>query len=96
MIKTFLISIFLATSASAVLADSTIIESKPITLTRDNVTYHYTVTEKSDGRYISGYVENTGDTFTLRVAHGRVTGDCGGTDVDFKVSDATSRVASAR
>ncbi len=57
------------------------------TMTRDGVTYLYTVAQQGDVKVISGKDTTSGNDFTFRVAHGRVEGLVAGRPVDFSLSD---------
>jgi hypothetical protein len=90
MIKTFLslAAVAILTVAAPALAAET------QTITRDGVTYVYSVQETPKATLIKGY-EQGGKPFSLRVANGRVNGHANGGYVSFAVSSVVRTGAAA-
>jgi hypothetical protein len=82
MIKFFIPALTIFAFATPAFADKT----APVTFSRNGETYEYTVAEKPGVKIIEGTVLTTGETFVLRVANGRVTGDVAGRDVSFPLT----------
>jgi hypothetical protein len=86
-----LLSVGIAFSAAPVFADTV---SQPYRYTRDGQTY-VIATRITDGgdKILSGYEEKTGRQFKLRVSHGRVNGEYGGTLVSYDVPPVSTTAA---
>jgi len=61
----------------------------PVTFTRDGERYQYITTERNGVQDITGTVVATGEDFRLHVAKGLVTGEVGGREVSFSLSDVS-------
>ena len=88
-----LLSVGIAFSAAPVFADTV---SAPYRYTRDGETYVITTRITNGGdKILSGYEEKTGRDFKLRVSHGRVNGEYGGTLVSYDVPSVSPATAAA-
>ncbi|CAN5177011.1 hypothetical protein BH09PSE3_BH09PSE3_22390 [soil metagenome] len=75
----------LSTAAPALAAETQ-------TMTRDGVTYVYSVQETAKGTLIKGYQQG-GSPFSLRVNNGRVAGESNGQSVSFRLSEVVHNAA---
>ena len=84
-----------ALSLLAITAPAFAEKQTPVTFTRDGERFEYIATENNGVQDITGTIVSTGEDFRLRVANGKVSGEIGGREVNFSLSDVSSNATLA-